>query len=729
MKNLKTIPTMRLLRFLAVISLLLLPEIGRACYYPWYYCSSPALYRVEQIDESAVESKKMANLRDWQQMTSLDIPIDDIERVVYTMTLEEYEALCAVEHYTGSNMFARWIKENDPAIMEFLLLAKRNEFVRFGYNSLWYYPTMKVGGPMTLEEIIDVSLNTKDERLRSRYMLQAMRAMYTLCRYDECIELWEREFESRPMEDTMRRHAYLYIAGALYHTGEVDKAIDMYAEAGDINSILYIAQLEGIDISKVELLERLYRNNPNNPTILERVVNIVYEDEGPIFFRENGYEEHVLSNNSRELLDMSLRLASEGRDAAIWYYTAAYIYYLEGRLDDADRTLMLAEHSHKSPFMSESIEVLRIIIDAHTAKLDKRYEQRLLKQLTWLEEKNYAYIDGVDMNYTSSVSFYVFPTGLYYWKSSMQYLINEILVPRYQEAGNGVRALQLANYSSYFLLRPNTSIHESYYDSDNYEWIDMGYDTLNDYRHFIYGFNALDYSTFFFSVVDTSDIDDVLAYVEGANTPNGELERLLNRGSYLDRDFLYDIAGTHCLRNMRYAEAERYLNEVDYYYSNYGLNVSQKYDPFEFERVRKRSGDFRLDFAREMASLERAMDNATNSNVRARYMIRYAIGLKNSFTRCWELTHYYYGYVPHTYDTHSWWSDAHTKVTIGKANAMVQEALSIIDDRELAAEMHYMFGNFRTVALDYPDTYYGDIVRTQCDHLNDYDGHCLDKHW
>ena len=79
---------MRFLRFLAVISLALLPEVGSACYDPWFYTMSPTIYRVEMPADEEAMSKKRANLLEWQAMTSKEISLEDIEAVVYTMPLK-----------------------------------------------------------------------------------------------------------------------------------------------------------------------------------------------------------------------------------------------------------------------------------------------------------------------------------------------------------------------------------------------------------------------------------------------------------------------------------------------------------------------------------------------------------------------------------------------------------------------------------------------------------------
>jgi hypothetical protein len=78
------------------------------------------------------------------------------------------------------------------------------------------------------------------------------------------------------------------------------------------------------------------------------------------------------------------------------------------------------------------------------------------------------------------------------------------------------------------------------------------------------------------------------------------------------------------------------------------------------------------------------------------------------------------------YYSRNWYDDDVVVLADAKAKSMVQEALSIVDDDNLAAELHFKFGNFRTVANEYSSTKYATIVRSQCDNLIDYHGDKLD---
>ena len=54
--------------------------------------------------------------------------------------------------------------------------------------------------------------------------------------------------------------------------------------------------------------------------------------------------------------------------------------------------------------------------------------------------------------------------------------------------------------------------------------------------------------------------------------PVSELDRYLNTRGYIGSDYLNDIVGTQCLRNMRYKEAVEYLGAVSKAYQKH-LNV------------------------------------------------------------------------------------------------------------------------------------------------------------
>jgi hypothetical protein len=125
----------------------------------------------------------------------------------------------------------------------------------------------------------------------------------------------------------------------------------------------------------------------------------------------------------------------------------------------------------------------------------------------------------------------------------------------------------------------------------------------------------------------------------------------------------------------------------------------------------------------EMYSLEQGIAMAVDPNRKGRLMIKYAIGIKNSFDFCWPLTQYYCGttYYSQVCEKRDWTTEELAHAAREKVEHLLQSAFGLFTDDEVAAEMHYALCNFRTVATKFPDTEMGELVRGKCDCLYDHD--------
>lgn len=694
------------MRYLLAISLMVVPLVADACWHPWTLYNSTSLFRLDNF-KSANKNIKETNCRHWQSLTHRDIPIEDIEYVVYTMPLAEYEAFYAMAVYYEDNAFAQWIKRNDPEIMDFLLLAKRNEHMRFQYSSKWYYPTMKVGGPVSLEEIVEQSLGSQSVRLRDRYLLQAVRALTTLKRYDECLELWDREISLLPKDNFMRRLCYEYIAGAYYHTGDVERAMLMFASYGDTGSMYYIAKQQDMDLTTVDIIRYSYLSGAPLSKFSRDIRKMIVDAETFPVVYEFG-DKPVVTDEILAIRDLAIEAGGNPNcaDRAQWLYIAAYIYMQQGNYTQAKALLSKAEKAPASDYMKESIKVLSIYLDALTATYNAAYEERLFEQIKWFEERVRLDFNSDDYDYCMWHDF-----SENYWYSSMTRILSYTVAPRYLEMGNPARALQLMNFVDYLPYKYVTSI-DYYVDNDyGYWWTSSN---IEEYRRERGTFNRIDYSTWFFNTINKQTPDAAIAYVERALNPISEFDRYLNEVGYTSPDFLYDIVGTLCLRHMRYQEAERYFSLVSLDYQ-YMLNVMLKRDPFdalcpEGDRIL----DFRYRFASTMASLERGIEATTDINRRASLLVKFGIGMGNSVTTCWPLT--YYG----SSCNDDWRGDSVALALHNRAIISINEALSAFTDDELKAEALYTLGRHYTVVSSYGYTKKAEFVRRHCDNIYDY---------
>ena len=230
----------KLLKYTLLVSVMMLcvAEYAHACVGPYYLPSAYYMFRAYDYDNATEQiSDRRLNCLEWQQLTSVSISLDEIEKIVYRIPYEEFEELCKMQHYDGYYRFMRYLQQFDREALEFLRLAKEKEFIRLRRNSRWYYPTMKIPTRRTLEEIADEALAAESKRFRDRYLFQAVRALFTLGRFEDCVAVWESEASKLPKDNLMRRMIQPYIACAEFRLNHNDKAIQYFAELGDVSSM------------------------------------------------------------------------------------------------------------------------------------------------------------------------------------------------------------------------------------------------------------------------------------------------------------------------------------------------------------------------------------------------------------------------------------------------------------------------------------------------------------
>lgn len=690
-----------------------------ACWVPTYTPDTYYMYRVYDKNlHSGRVSLKDRNCEEWQRLTSMNIPVEDIYEVVYEMPLEEYMIMYDNPTLNYDNKFAQWITKRDKAILDFLLLAKNNEYIRFRINSRWYYPTMNIGAQMTLEEIVEKSLAVNDKRLRERYLLQAIRALFTLHRYDECVKIWEEEVLPLPNDNLMKLHIRDYIAGALCHVGSSPKSTQYFAEIGYINSILYSVGRDREMLTEVEELELVCEYAPNSDYIPSTLAEIVRRSEASLddYFFSPKPAEGELSHLYRLCLKMAQDKRTENK--AMWYYTAAFISDFEGDAQNASYLLSRAEASRSTPFIDESIAVFRIYLDAKLSTYNAAYEKKLYGQLQWLDEKIANNIDDKVRQTVMSEYKLGVCESFYYWNDMLRRILLAEVAPRMIEAGKPVRALQLVNMADNYLYNLVDCI-------DRYETVVIGDSiyrvtrTMQEHRY-SESKNYLDYSNYFFATIDTLGVDVAKAYVDNIEHSTRSFDLFLNERGYTGRDYLYDIVGTQCMRQMRYGEAVSYLGKVGADYVHHS-NVYMTRNPFAAEpEVIPYTKEFKYDFAREMYSLEQSIQVTTDPNRKAQLMMKYALGLRNSFDWSWALTQYYRNWQYECSGAYDWEKSEYALTAKAQSLNMIDAACKMVTNDEIAAAMQYELRNYLTVATMYPNTTYGQLVKGSCDNLEDY---------
>lgn len=726
--NLNTTLTMKSLKYSLAISMALgaFAHEAEACGYTTYLPAGYYMYRVVDDTLPAHDiSFAEENCLQWQQLTSEEIPLDHIHQVVYDMPLWQFMMLYddSDGYFWTDNHFEQYIKYHDREVMDFLLLAKLNEELRAAHSSPWYYPSMRVEKyGYTLERIAEIAVESDAPRMRDRYLLQAIRALFTLGRYDECMKLWTEEAEKLPKDNVMRKLILPYIAGVECRLGNYESAMEFYAKIGDIDSMFMCARMGGYVLSMADAIAIAYRNCPDNPRIIEKLQRYVRDGENA--YGGYGLEEEPrrLDPERRRMRNYAIEFASaeDAQHPAMWYYTAAMLYDMDNEPEEADKMLALAEQSEGSDFIHESIKVLRINVDARLKPYDRAYDKLLFEQLQWLDAKIRENIDEEVIERTASDGYLDRCVSYYYWNDMMRRILLAEVCPRMIDRGRGARALQLANMADNYLRSLVGYVSEYVCSKGTNYCEDYETMTLEEYRHSSELHNYIDFSNDFFDMADVIDIEELVKYADVLEHPKGKFDEFLNARGYTDMDYIYDIIGTRYLRTMQYAKAEEYFQRMNSGYG-YRLNVRLYNNPFEIEPTPYYAygADFRYHFAREMAFMERYIATMEDSNRKAWMMLRYAIGMRNSFMECWPLTQYSYGYVGHRRCS-GWWYSKEAKGSIKHANNLIAEAIATFTDDEMAACVQYELSNFKTVATSYRHTRYGQIVLSSCDRLRDY---------
>ena len=666
----------------------------------------------------------------WKEMTSMNIPEDDIMQVVYVWDYETFNALLQTNQ-PCPNAFGGWLLENqNKDALELLRLAKRCETVRAETISPWYYAYEGDEVQVSLQEITKSALEYKGGRLLDRYTLQAVRALFSMEKYLECIQLWNARKDIMP-NGLIKQMIESYVAGSYYHTGEEKKALELYAECGDY-SYFYLKYMVDEKNSLVEGIRKSLKQFPNvlwYDEILQREVLRIDNDDWFMYYyderRQSKIQERLrLYNDLFELAQEALS-NKEQTHADIWYYTAAYMADKLDKMNFSMESIRKAEQVCRDDSLKASIQVFKNYVTAKMMPVNSQYDQWLYQALKWYERQIKDNLSEELMEYCltweGNKEVYYYNSALdrmkgcysfYYWNDMMRKLLISVIAPKYVVAGKGERAIQLVNMADNMLMKvvEEKSNHLFY--------------TMKEYRSGRKQFNSYDYSNRLFTLLDSVSIPAIIQYTKKITQPENELDQLINKYSYTNLDYFNEIIGTRYLRATNYRQATNYFEKVSSTFQ-YDLNTyKEEYmvrDPFEQEHKLQDASDYKLSFARQMLELEESISRTKDPNRKAQQLIKYAVGMRNSFDKCWALT--YYGKQLN-------WEEVNGEYVIvnrlmgenieKRYQQLTNQAFDLFTDSEAAAQAYWLLGYYKKVVRDYPNTTIADYAISHCDCLADY---------
>ena len=693
---------MRLMRFFVSAALALVAVPAFCCGPFWNYPEEYYMFRAFDKDALSL-SEREANCAAWKRLARPSVKETDISDVVYGYSLEQMKGL--LDDKDSDNSFVRYIASSeDKETADFLVTAKSCELARFEMNDPWYYPSKGEPVKAALEEVMDKSMSYKGKRLEDRYVLQAVRAMFTLKRYGQIDSLWDAR-KGHLKDGVIHNMTLGYVAGAAYRTGDKERALAYYKSKGDLKSLYDHYSTEGTYSS---LLDFAAVNLPDGKEVPELLQDVVGRMEVSAC---DSYSPEVDTVKAREYMNICLKGAGNARAPKVWYYSASFLADLSGDPVMALRFLRKAESARGSRFVGESVKVLRMYLDAKTSHYDAAYLDRLYGQIRWLDAKICDGITGKVREITADGYDHI-SRSYYYWNDMLRKVLIGVIAPKMDKV-DPVLSLRLRNMADNRLLQLVDRFTTDWYDG---KWQEKPKTyTMARYRAATDIDNMFDYSNYYFNALDTLDLNAVIRYEQRIGADTTELGRYLDERGYVNHNYVRELIGTRYLRERKYQKAVAFLSQVPSSYEK-TTNVYKYFRrmPFIYDHKKgKVQRNYKLAFAREMAALEKQA-KSMNPDVRGVALVRYGVGLMSSFDYCWALTQYHL-----IYDD-GWMTAEYRKQALSDAGKYINEGLGVIRDPEIAAGTYALLCRFKSAAEKYPQTKTASDLRSSCDRLNDY---------
>lgn len=658
---------------------------------------------------------KQENLRLWQKLTSEKIPLKDIEQAIYKDSKEKVvcDIFYGYRQVGTKNLFYIYLRNtNDSELINFLLAAKDLEERRKEINSPWYYPSSRSYDTETgdFQYIIDICNRYKGDRIKDRYALQTIRALFASHQYDKCIRYFEEAFQGFPDSNLFKRMAMGYVAGCWSRLGNVNRANEYFAMSDDFysiksdNSVAFMAEY-----------------NPDSPKLMSHIQTCA--SDSAKFCAIKPVVENVLRNK-------------RAKNLGDWAFALAYMYgeYYSDYHKASQYIHKALYHKFSSDDLYDHAYAYRIKVDAENGDYSS-----LLADIRWFESK-------IDM----------FSSDAKEWNRMMQNIIYSSLIPELWNKKDYATAILLCGYADNLFY---TKQYHNEIGRRGFTWTwKYKSQTLDEIRKSEQFRNHLDYRSLSFQLMGSLSSEQLI--IAKHKIVNGNtLFAHLKKYARTDSDYFNELIGTLALREENYQRAIGYFATVseeyyqtmniykegcldrDPFYAYPNRWIKSDYGEWEARTTRKPLPNLQMTkykFAKRMLELQNQISSGKTANERGLARLKYAIGRRNSFEECWALTQYWRGeYIGLFEPSLNYGSDNSPiknydnilydyKKTIGHEKTEeiykneVKKALAMLQTDEHKAEAEYILGNLATIVKHYANTTYARCIKTSCDNWQEW---------
>ena len=515
------------------------------------------------------------------------------------------------------------IKRNDTETINYLKLI-----IEFSQNcnvlNDWDYPTKKelAHRKAILNRIKKNAKVYKGTRYRNQYAYLVMRCNMVLEAHQDNVLYWQT-IASRLKSKNFKHEMKNIYAGALYNTGQKDKACDIFVEMGDMTSIKYCVRKD----RNLKGIKEQYAQNPNRPTLIFLVQDFVnntqesidcnYDDE-LIEFAE---AKTILKRESMAFVKFAERVLKEGKTKSpcLWQTARGMINYLYGNQTDALKQLEGAQNLAGTQRMRDNARACLALVRVKSAQPTQEFYDYMLGELKWLEKMSGKKKYG-ESDYESNYFTFTDP----HYQDVINRIASQGLMARFREWNMPEAAL-----ATHFMVDSLCSYYDMSFS------VNSAKDELDS--------------------IPSDQFSKFCSYVKSDNVSN--LEQWINSHVSGD-DFLNDYMGTKLIREGKFQEAIPYLEKVPLdYYSSQEISLFMNQRDYKKERWMKQqtkqaepnnnwratvSNNDKISFCRDIIGIDRQIANARGEH-RLQLMYEKASMLFQAsyYGDCWYISQYY----------------------------------------------------------------------------------------
>ena len=439
---------------------------------------------------------------------------------------------------------------NDDEMLEYV--RNLNEYLDICneyFIDSWDYPDkeeLEVRDSLILS-LQQRSKSYKGSRLRGQYHLLYMRCLMLLKQWNEIVAYWQStgKRQSPSVYRSMMENIY---AGALFHKGETDSALEIFSRQGDAASIQW-SMRKHINLAG---LHEIYGRNPNSPIlpyILQQYMNDVqemFDCKGNAVLMADDEEDEEGKSSPEQVAAAFCQFADsvlanpDVAEPCMWGTSQAMAYYLLG---DQEKARAAASHALSlagNDRVKDNCRCVNMLIESSdtTCNLDW-----LLGELQWLEGKCHG----------ESLSDYCY-TNAY------DRIVVKSLSTMLRKQGKTDLALAVLGMFNEWKVQQSPS----HYRSPVYDYEMRGESTWNE-----------DYQNEFINLhVYPLSASACESFYHFVTTPQPDrFSQWVCSRVYKDKNFFNDLIGTKYMAEAKFAQAIPFLEKVDLKYLSQ-LNVS-----------------------------------------------------------------------------------------------------------------------------------------------------------